>query len=547
MSASHKKQLRKEQKAAQMTEKQQAAAKEAKQLKLYTFLFTAIIIMMVAIAVVTTVVNSGVIERSTTAVTVDDAKISAVELNYYYIDAINNYLEQWGDYVSLTGIDTTKPLDEQIIDQETGTTWADSFVEVATENIHAIYSVYNKAVAEGCTLSEEDAATIDSSISTMELYAMYYGYSDVDSYLKAVYGKGANLETYRHYAEVQMIASAYANTQYEALTYTAEDLAAYLAENPKNYTSYSYNYYYLSVNSFLQGGTQDEDGVLTYSDEERAAAIEACKAAAEALTAEEINDVVLLDKAIKALDINLDNESAASTAVEDRMYTSLTSLMKDWISDENRVPGDVGMVASESTSTDTDGNEVKTVTGYYVMLFNGSDDNTYTMNSVRHILVAFEGGTTDEDGNTVYSDEEKAAAKAEAEEILAAYLAGEQTEEAFTALVYEHSDDVDTYGEPNNEGLYENIIPSSGYVENFLNWAIDDARTPGETGIVETEYGYHIMFFVCDSELSYRDTLITEELRDADMLAWETALMEASTLTVKNTRKVNTSLTLSAG
>lgn len=549
MSASHKKQLRKEQQAAQMTEKQLAAEKERKQLKSYTFLFTFVIVAMILLAVSTTVINSGIIERNTVAVTVDGTEVSAVELNYYYIDAINNYLEQWGDYVSLTGIDTTKALDEQVIDEATGKTWADSFVDMATANIHAMYSVYNKAVENGYTLTEADKTSIDSSISTMELYAMYYyGYPDVESYLHAVYGKGADLETYRHYAEVQMVASAYANDHYESLSYGAEDVNAFLAENPLNYNSYSYNYYYLPVNSFLEGGTKGEDGSVTYSDEERAAALEACKAAAESLTAEGINDVLLLDKAIKALELNAGNENAASTEIKDRMYTSVATTMQEWLSDASRKVGDVGYVASETTSTDTDGNEVKTVTGYYVMLFNGSNDNTYKMDNVRHILVKFQGGTTAEGSTTVtYSDEEKAAAKAEAEEILAAYLAGEKTEEAFTALTEEHSDDVDSTGKPNNGGLYENIIPSSSYVENFLNWAIDDARYVGETGIVETEYGYHIMFYVGESELSYRDTLITEQLRSEAMTEWENGLVEASTLTVKNTGKVKTDLKLNAG
>lgn len=550
MSASHKKQLRKEQKAAQMTEKQQAEQKEAKKLRLYTILFTVAIALMVCIVIFTTVTASGIIERNTTAVTVDGTKISAVELNYYYIDGLNNYLNQWGDYISLSGLDTTKALDEQTFDADAGTTWADYFLDLATDNIHSVYSAYNKAVAEGYTLSEEDAAAIDSTLSSMELYGLYYyGYSDLNSYLEAMYGNGANEKSYRAYAEAQYIASAYANDYYESLSYTDEEIAAVLAENPNAFTSYSYNYYYLSSASFLEGGTTDDEGTITYSDEEKAASVTACKEAADSLMAQAdtIHSVVLLDKAIKGLDINADSADAASTAVADRMYTDLSATLKEWISDEARVEGELGCVPYETESTDADGNTVTTVNGYYLVLFLGSNDNTYLMNNVRHILVAFEGGTTDDAGNTTYSDEEKAAALAEAEEILASYKAGEMTEEAFTALALEHSDDVDSNGNVNNEGLYENIIPSSEYVENFLNWAIDDARTPGETGIVETEYGYHVMYFVGDSEQSYRDYLITEQLRSEDLTAWETALTDAAVITVKNTSKVRTDLTLSSG
>jgi hypothetical protein len=35
-------------------------------------------------------------------------------------------------------------------------------------------------------------------------------------------------------------------------------------------------------------------------------------------------------------------------------------------------------------------------------------------------------------------------------------------------------------------------------VKNFENWSTDDSRQYGDTGIVESDYGYHIMYFVSD-------------------------------------------------
>ena len=542
MSASRKKQLRKEQNAAQMTEKQLAEQAEAKKLSVYTKIFTAAIILMVALVLVSTVVNSGIIERRTTAVTVGQSNISAVELNYYYIDSINSYVEQWGDYFALSGIDTTKPLNEQFVDAEAGTTWSDYFLSMATDSIHGVYAIYNQAKAEGYTLTEEDAASIDNTVANLQLYGtLYYGYSDLDSFLTGMYGKGANEETYRAYAEVQYIATAYANDYYDSLTYTDEDIAAALAEEPNAFTSYNYNYYYLPTTSFLEGGTIDENNTVTYSDEEKAAAAEAAKAAAESLISDEITSTVLLDKAIAQLPVNAESATAASTAVTDRMYTSISTLMQPWISDETRTEGDMTMLPYESQTTDEDGNTTTTVSGYYVLYYIGSNDNTYKMNNVRHILATFAGGTKNEDGTVTYSDEEKAAARAKAEEILAAYEAGEQTEEAFAALATEKTDDT---GSKSTGGLYENIIPSSSYVENFLNWSVDDARTPGDTGIIETEYGYHVMYFVGDSEQSYRDYMIVNQLRNEDMSAWETEMTESAELVEKNTGKIKADIVL---
>ncbi len=46
-------------------------------------------------------------------------------------------------------------------------------------------------------------------------------------------------------------------------------------------------------------------------------------------------------------------------------------------------------------------------------------------------------------------------------------------------------------------GLYTDIAKGQ-MVENFENWCFDDSRTYGDYGIVETEFGYHLMFYVSD-------------------------------------------------
>ncbi len=111
---------------------------------------------------------------------------------------------------------------------------------------------------------------------------------------------------------------------------------------------------------------------------------------------------------------------------------------------------------------------------------------------VRHILIMVEGGTTDDSGSTTYSDEEWSACQEEAQAILDEWLAGEQTEESFAALANEKSEDG---GSNTVGGLYENVY--EGYmVEAFNDWCFDESRQPGDYGLVQTEYGYHVMYFV---------------------------------------------------
>lgn len=543
MSSSSKKKLRKEQEAAKLTEKQRNAQKEARKTNLYTIAFVVVmaIVLVVAIEVGVSqaVTNSGVRERKTVAMTVNDHKISNAELNYFYMDSINSFYSSYGSYASFMGMDLAAPLNEQVIDEETGTTWADNFLETAKSNAKAYHALADAAEAAGFTLSEEDQASVDSTMSNLSLYATLYGYSDADAFLKAQYGHGANEENYRAYIELCSLADAYYSHYSESLTYTDAELRD---ADSEAYDAYTYNTYYLSVSKFLEGGTTAEDGTTTYSDEERAAAAAAAEEAVKSLTAQDLPTVADLDAAIVALPVNADT-NASSSAHNDTLSTSISTTYADWVKDASRKAGDITYVASTSTSTDEDGNETTTTDGYYVIYFVGSNDNTFKLKNVRHILVSFEGGTTDSTtGSTTYSDEEKAAAKAKAEDLLNQWKAGEATEESFAALATENSTDT---GSAENGGLYEDIYPGQ-MVTNFNDWCFDESRKPGDTGIVESTYGYHVMYFVGDAQLSYRDYLITNDLRNSDMDEWYTDLIDSAVVTDGDTRYIRMDLVLNS-
>ena len=547
MSASSKKKLRKEINAAAMTEKQLLEQKESKKLRLYTAIFSIAIAVMILVVIASRVFSSGMIPRSTTALTVGDSKISAAELNHYYIDSVNNFLTQAGDYISMFGLDTTKALDDQFYSETDELTWADYFLDQATTSAQNMYAVYNAAKAEGFALSEEAKATIDTSVENMKLSATMYGFGSADAYINALYGEGCNEKTFRQYAEVQMTAQEYAAAKNESLTY---DDAALRAEEGKNFNAYSnftYNYAYLAASKFYEGGTENEDGTKTYSDEEMEAGRAAAEAAANSLMT--ATNVAELDAAYAALEINAEVENAKSTRQENIQYANVTTAIREWVTSADRKAGDIALIPSEYTSHDhadgeecTGDNDTKSVSGYYVVLFEGKDDNLTQLVNVRHILVSYEGGTTDETtGTTTYSDEEKAKAKAAAEEILAAFEAGEKTEEAFAALATEKTTDP---GSKDNGGLYENVYPGQ-MVTAFNDWCFDAARKTGDTAIVETEYGCHVMYFVGNSDMTYRDFMIESSLRNADLSAWETGLIDAAKLEVLNTKYVKTDLVLS--
>ena len=178
---------------------------------------------------------------------------------------------------------------------------------------------------------------------------------------------------------------------------------------------------------------------------------------------------------------------------------------------EVRQIGDLTVIVNESGSGDN-----KTINGYYVVRFGGVNDNTFKLKNVRHLLVQYEGGTTDKNGNKIYSDTEKAAAKLEAEKLLEEFKGGKMTELDFIAMAKKHSDDT---GSKEEGGLYEDIYPGQ-MVTEFEEWCYDESRKAGDYGLVQTSYGWHIMYYVGESETNYRDFMIEADIHNEDMTKW---------------------------
>ncbi len=157
----------------------------------------------------------------------------------------------------------------------------------------------------------------------------------------------------------------------------------------------------------------------------------------------------------------------------------------------------------------------------------GVTKNSGKLIDVRHILITPQGGTEDENGEVVYSDQEWEACLAEAEGILNEWKTGAATEETFAQLANTYSHDT---GSNTSGGLYTYVYLGQ-MVEPFENWCFDESRQVGDTGIVKTDFGYHIMYYVYGEEGWSRratEALITNALNERIAEAQEATPMKVT-------------------
>ena len=481
MSASREKNKRKELNASAEAPATPAKKGMSKGLK-WTI---GIICLVLVIAIVTffSMLTRGYLAGHTTAATVGSHKLSPAMVNYFYKEAYNSMSSQYGDMMSYM-IDSNTPLNEQYYDEENGITWADTLIEQGLTSAARIYAIYDEAVANGETLSDDDQSSIDATVSNLSVYATYYGYSNVNGYLAAMYGTGCNEKNFREFLSIETLANNYSQKVYDTPVYTEDELAADYAADPNAYDTVDYRVFAVT------------DALFDEEDEEKLADLKKT-AADELLAAAEEGDEAFIQAAY-------DHASEDTKEnYEDDSYTLRTDVghsdsdLSNWLFESDRKTGDATCVETSGT--------------YYVAIFESRDTHDYALPNVRHILISV-SDTTDE--------EAMATAKETAEKLLAEYEAGEHTEDAFAAI----GDAAYADGTAAESARYEDITPGQ-MVEDFENWCFDASRQVGDTGIVESTYGYHVMYF-SGFGTNYRMKLVEDEQRGNVYTDWLTATTE---------------------
>ena len=497
MSASREKKVRQELAANGTPDpKKVREEKERMEHRRSNLLYGCIAALFVVVAALLLVWNSNVIQRGTTAVTIDDTKYTAAEVDYYYFNTYNYWRQhQYATYMGLGGtLDRkTTHLNEMaraFVGVTEDMTWDQFLKGDAIKALTRITRLTKLAQENNYTFTEEMQKNLDANLDSIRSSAKTAGVS-ASTYLKALYGNNMTMDTYTKMWKQYAIASAYETDHMDALTYTAEQKDEYYQAHKDDLDVVSCEYILFNGNA----PTTDKDGkTVEPTDEDKAKARDAAKEAADAALARYQDGETLED-------IAKDYENGTYTKQD--AATHSTSTLSTWLFDAKRAEGDNAVV-------DNDPN-------YYVVVFHSRSRNEAPSVDVRHILFLADTSKLDKDSETYDADvaAAKAAAKAKAEETLQKWKDGEATEDSFAALANELSEDP---GSNTNGGLYEQVSEGQ-MVESFNDWIFDESRKTGDTGIVETNFGCHVMYFV-GSNLPYWERQTDNGLRTADYTKW---------------------------
>ena len=475
-------------------------AQQRKAEKRSNALYATIAVVFVLVAAAAIIWRSNIIPRTVTAVNVNGEKYTAAELNFYYQNAYQNFLNTYSDMLSYVGLNPNKPLESQNISDETaelmglekGGTWHDFFMDQALTQIATVQAVLEEAETNGFTYPASVQTQYDDSMAALEETAKASGVS-AQKYIQTNLGAVMTEKIYWPADQSRMLQyGAYVDAVEQGMTYTSDELEAAYAKAPNNYDLVSCEI--VSISGAAESTTDADGKTVPPTDEEKEAAKAAAKKAADEMLA-----AYRSGKDLKALAEA--NEKASYHERDDAAYSG--DAVTEWLFDDARKAGDSSVVESGGST-------------YYVVVYYDRFRDEYDTINVRHILIAPEMPELSKEDEG-YEDEVaklKAEAVTKAEDLLAEWKAGEATEDSFAALAMEHSADGSKY----DGGLYTQVYEGQ-MVPAFNDWCFDDSRKAGDTDVVETNYGAHVMYF-SGKDLPRWETLVTSDLRTEDLNAW---------------------------
>ena len=411
-----------------------------------------------------------------TYVVVNGEAVNKVEFDYQYNLTKNNYITQYGSYLTYFGLDTSKDLSTQMYSDTL--TWQDYFEQNAVESLKQNKALMAEAKAAGFTYDTTDE--YNTFKETIKTSAAAAGVSDKE-YVRSIYGSYATMGRIEEYVKNDMVMNAYYQKLQEDNAPSDDEIQSYYEENKATYDSVDYRLTTIEADLPTEPteladpveetaadttGTTDgtvatdstQDTAYQPSDAEIAKAMEDAK--------------VLADDAEKT--VAKDGE-----AHENEQKSSVNYLISDWLFDDARKAGDTTVITND--------------------------------NSHCYYAVAFEKRYLDEtpsaDVRVIIPTEDKTG-----EEILEEWKSGAATEDSFAELCKKYTQDTSAV---ENGGLFEQVT-KTGMTEELSNWIFDNSRQAGDTVAITVSDTTYVLYYIGQDQpewkINIKNTLVSDTM-----------------------------------
>lgn len=411
-----------------------------------------------------------------TYVVINGEEVNKVEFDYVYNTSKNNYITQYGSYLSYFGLDTSKDLSTQMYSETL--TWKDYFEQNAVESLKQNKALMAEAKAAGFTYDTTDE--YNTFKETIKTSAAAAGVSDKE-YVRSIYGSYATMGRIEEYVKNDMVMNAYYQKLQEDNAPSDDEIQSYYEENKATYDSVDYRLTTIEADLPTEptelADPVEETVADTTGSTDGTAATDSTQDTAyqpsDAEIAKAMEDAkVLADDAEQT--VAKDGE-----AHENEKKSSVNYLISDWLFDDARKAGDTTVITNDNSHC------------YYV--------------------VAFEKRYLDEtpsaDVRVIIPTEDKTG-----EEILEEWKNGAATEDSFAELCKKYTQDTSAV---ENGGLFEQVT-KTGMTEELSNWIFDSSRQAGDTVAITVSDSTYVLYYIGQDQpewkINIKNTLVSDTM-----------------------------------
>ena len=317
-----------------------AKQKQEEKSKKVTKMVMTIVGILLAVAVVFSIANPIYRKQkalNSTYVSIGTHNVKQVEYDFYYNLSVTNYLNTYGSYLALMGLDTTKDFSEQ--EYAEGKSWKDNFDELTVSQLQQVKILSDEIETNEFTLdvAEQYAQFKEGVVAAAETANV-----SVKQYYKNTYGKYATEENIKPLEEEFLITTAYYQKLIEDNKPADKEISELYEENKKDYDAVDYHRF-----SFKAETAEDA------TEEQIAEALVPMKEKAEEMMARvqkgEDFETLCIEYAADDAKAEYEDTETERSLTEDGRYTGAPSAFNEWLYDEGRKAGDM-TVAEDITN-----------------------------------------------------------------------------------------------------------------------------------------------------------------------------------------------------